>query len=335
MEEIKSPPVPPPPGVISSVKAGFDAIAAHIMAILLPILLDVFLWLGPRLSMEKFYLSILPQLIEAWRLAGLSSEEIKRVVESNAEVLPQINLFWLVRTIPIGISSLFSNPHYFGDPIGTPLGAPAVMQVTSDANLLGWVCALILFGWIGGALYFRLVARLAVPHGQIPALSVWHAVGQTMLVSIFFMVIVLTLGLPVIIFLLFLLQLSPLIGQFVVLVLSFMFMWIFIALFFWPHGVFLHGQNAFASIFASLRLARFTFPNSSMFVLTVFLLSAGLNFLWAIPPKDSWMTLVGILGHAFVTTALLAASFIYYRDMSAWVQAVLDKMQAGATSKQA
>lgn len=334
MEEIKSHSPPPLPGVISSVKAGFDVIAAHIPAILLPILLDLFLWLGPRLSMEKYYFSILPQLIEAWRLFGFSSEEINRIAGSNAEVLHQVNLFLLVRTIPIGISSLLSNPFSFGNPAGTPLGSPAVMQVTSDSNLLGWVFLLTLLGWIGGAFYFRLVGRLAAANEPIPLLSASRAVGQTVLISIFFMGIGLTLGLPVIVFLLFLFQLSPVIGQVVVFVLSFMSMWIFVALFFWPHGVFLRGQNALSSIFASIRLARFTLPNSSMFVLTVFLLGVGLNFLWAIPPKDSWMTLVGILGHAFVTTALLAASFIYYRDMNSWVQAVLDKMKAAAASKQ-
>jgi hypothetical protein len=334
MEEIKSQPLPPPPGVISSVKAGFDAIATHMLAILLPILLNLFLWLGPRLSMEKFYRSILPQLIETWRLFGFSNEEINQIVEQNAGILPQLNLFWLVRTIPIGISSLFSNPFSFGNPAGTPLGAPSVMEVTSDANLLGWVFLLILLGWIGGAFYFRLVARLAAPNEQMPVLSAGRAISQTILISIFFAGIALTLGLPVVVFLSLLFQVSPLIGQLAVFILSFMSMWIVIALFFWPHGVFLRGQNAFVSIIASIRLARFTIPNSSMFVLTIFLLGAGLNFLWTIPPKDSWMTLVGILGHAFVTTALLAASFIYYRDMNAWVQAVLDRMKAAALSKQ-
>jgi hypothetical protein len=36
---------------------------------------------------------------------------------------------------------------------------------------------------------------------------------------------------------------------------------------------------------------------------------------------------VGIAGHAFITTALLAASFVYYHDMNAWLQTVFEKMQ--------
>jgi hypothetical protein len=71
-----------------------------------------------------------------------------------------------------------------------------------------------------------------------------------------------------------------------------------------------------APILSSLQMTRFSLPNSSLFVLTVLFISIGLNYLWRIPEPDSWMLLVGIFGHAFITTALLAASFIYYRDMT-------------------
>jgi hypothetical protein len=47
------------------------------------------------------------------------------------------------------------------------------------------------------------------------------------------------------------------------------------------------------------------------------------------------MTLVGILGHAFVTTSLLAASFIYYRDMQVWLQTVFEKLKANLPTQQA
>jgi hypothetical protein len=41
------------------------------------------------------------------------------------------------------------------------------------------------------------------------------------------------------------------------------------------------------------------------------------------PEETSWLSLVGVAGHAFVTTGLLAASFIYYRDADRWVKAIL------------
>jgi len=98
--------------------------------------------------------------------------------------------------------------------------------------------------------------------------------------------------------------------------------------------MYLRGQNAFTSIYASLRMARFTLPSSSMFVLTVFIISQGLNYLWSVPAQDSWMMLVGIAGHAFVTTALLASSFIYYRDMNAWLETVFERLKTNTAAPQ-
>jgi ABC-type proline/glycine betaine transport system permease subunit len=129
-------------------------------------------------------------------------------------------------------------------------------------------------------------------------------------------------------------SINPVIGQGVVLFLGVLSMWLVVPLFFFPLGIFVRGQNVFRSILSGLQLARFTLPSSSLFVLSVLLISIGLNFVWSIPPADSWMSLVGILGHAFITTALLAASFIYYRDMSAWLQTVMERIKAGTAASQ-
>jgi hypothetical protein len=82
-------------------------------------------------------------------------------------------------------------------------------------------------------------------------------------------------------------------------------------------------------------MTRFTLPTSSLFVLTALLLGMGLNVLWSVPTEDSWLALVGILGHAFITTALLASSFIYYQQMTTWLETVLARLRAGMPTQQA
>ena len=64
-----------------------------------------------------------------------------------------------------------------------------------------------------------------------------------------------------------------------------------------------------------------------MFLLVFMTLNYGLSFLWNTPARDSWWTLVGIAGHAFISTALLAASFVYYRDANVWLKAVFEQLQ--------
>jgi hypothetical protein len=331
MEKTRSESLPPPPGVINSIRAGFDAIASHVSAILLPLTFDLFLWLGPRLSMEKLYLSILPQMVQGWRILGIPSEQIKQMIEQNAEVLPQINLFWFLRTVPIGISSLIFG-HRFSQ---TPLGSLSTIQVSSAGNLFGWLFLLTFVGWLGGGIYFRSVSRLATDSDGNEPVGMGRALVQTILVSIFWTGIVMMIGIPVLIILSLLISANSFIAQIAILVFSFISMWVVVPLFFWPHGVFLKKQNVIISIFSSLRMSRFSLPTSSMFVLTILLLTVGLNYLWSIPPEDSWMAIVGIIGHAFVATALLAASFIYYRDMNVWLQTIWERMKNSTVTKQA
>ena len=339
MESTRAENLPPPPGVINSIKAGFDALSTHISVIIFPLLLDLFLWLGPRLRMDALFDSLKGDLVRIWQAGGIPSTTIQPVIQWYETTLPHTNLFSLICTIPVGISSLF-NSHILGllfpgfsDPftirpsMQTPLGSPLVMQVTVW-NLFGWTLLLVLTGWIFGGLYFRSVAWLASAAENDKPVRSLRAIAQTVFISVFWTIFCTMIGIPILVMLRLLLQLNPLIAQLATLFLSLISMWVIVPMFFSPHGMFLRKQNFLTSILSSIQLARFTLPTSSMFILTVFLLSVGLNFLWSIPPQDSWMTLVGIFGHAFVSTALLTGSFIYYRDMNAWLQNVIERIRS-------
>ena len=330
MEVTRTENLPPPPGIINSIKAGFDTIATHITAILLPLLFNLFLWLGPRLRIDAFFNSIKGGVISIWKTGGIPAADIQQAMDLYENTIPRINLFWLFRTIPIGISSLLL-PR---DVSQTPLGSPAILQV-SAVSLLGWIFIITLAGWVGGGLYFRSVAWLATANKDDRPMRVSRAIVQTILVSIVWGIFSVMILVPVFLVLAVLLQFSAIIANLFVLFLSLASMWVIVPLFFWPHGIFLKQQNFFTSILSSVQMARFTLPTSSMFVLTVFLLAFGLNFLWSIPPENSWMTLLGIFGHAFVTTALLAGSFIYYRDMNIWLQSAIEKLRPTTVTKQA
>ena len=275
--------LPPPPGIINSIKAGFDIIATHITAILLPLLLNLFLWLGPRLRMDALFNSIKADVVAIWKSGGIPAEDIQRAMDLYEKTIPRINLFWIFHTIPIGISSLFL-PQEISQ---TPLGDPAILQV-SAASLLGWIFLLILFGWIGGGIVFPQCGMAGTCRiKDVQPMSVSRAIVQTILISISWGILSMFIGVPVFLILAVVLQFSSIIANLLVLFLSFASMWVIVPLFFWPHGVFIKQQNVITSILSSVQMMRFTLPTSSMFVLTVFLLTFGLNFLWSIPPEDS------------------------------------------------
>jgi hypothetical protein len=220
-------------------------------------------------------------------------------------------------------------------PVQTPLGTSSVIQVNSFFTLLGWIVVLTFVGWMCGGIFFRWVSLVVTEPAKPVNLRLGQSILQTILLSVLYMMLALMIGTPVIVVLALVIAASPLLAQGLLLILGLLSMWLIVPVFFTPHGIFLRQQNAFSSISTSLRMARFTLPTSSLFVLSVLLIAFGLNFVWNIPSPASWMTLVGILGHAFITTSLLAASFIYYRDMQVWLQTVFEKLKANLPTQQA
>ena len=334
MELDKIETLPPPPGVVGSLKAGFDAIASNLTVILLPLALDLLLWLGPRLHIDRLFQSIFDEMFRYARISGIPTADVNTLQENSAlllEQLHQYNLLAALRTFPIGVFSLLSGKISNQ----TPLGSPSVIHVDSLLTLLGWIALLTLIGWMSGSLFFRWVSMVVADSSQPMEFRVGQSIVQTMLLSVLYILLAIMIGIPVVLVLALVIAASPSLAQGLLLILGLLSMWLIVPMFFTPHGIFIRQQNAFASIYTSLRMARFTLPTSSLFVLSILLIAYGLNFLWNIPSSDSWMALVGIAGHAFITTSLLAASFIYYRDMQTWLQTVFENLKANLPTQQA
>lgn len=333
MDKIET--LPPPPGVVGSLKAGFDAIASNLTVILLPLALDLLLWLGPRLRVDQLFQPIFDEMSRYARYSGIPAADLKTLQENSALLLEQFqqyNLMSTLRTFPIGVFSLMSGTM----PSQTPWGAPSlIIHIDSVFTMLGWFLLLTLVGWICGGLFFRWVSIVVKDSSQLTDSRFSQSILQTIFLSVMYFILAIMIGTPLLIVLTLVITASPLLAQGMLLILGLLSMWLIVPIFFTPHGIFIRQQNVFTSIYTSLRMARFTLPTSSLFVLSVLLIAFGLNFVWNIPTSDSWMTLIGIAGHAFITTSLLAASFIYYRDMQVWLQTVFEKLKTNLPTQQA
>ena len=54
--------IPRPPGLVATLAKGFDTIANNIAIIILPVMLDLFLWLGPKLRLKTLLAPLLDQM---------------------------------------------------------------------------------------------------------------------------------------------------------------------------------------------------------------------------------------------------------------------------------
>ena len=98
------------------------------------------------------------------------------------------------------------------------------------------------------------------------------------------------------------------------------------------HGIVLRGSRVKQAIIDSILLVRRNMPAAAGLLTLGLLISWGMGYLCAIPNSDSWLLMLGVAGHAFIATGLVAASFIFYQDRYRWTNEMhewIKKQQAG------
>ncbi len=303
----------PPVGVIESLTRGFETVAGSLVLILLPLLLDLFLWVGPRLTFRPAFLSYYYDLWEPM------------VASTDADVqisLKQLGdqIFELSESMPDQYLPVFGMPSLMAWREAEPLPfdyIPPVWEVRTPIDVLGANVLSLLAGFVLFGCYITVIAE-RVKSGKtkfgrvlarLPINLIW--------LGIFFMALFVILLLVYIPFLLvaasFLLVsewLSAAIN-FLGLILVF---WIAAFVVFTIHGIFLNERGLFRSLWDSIRVVQWNMPPTIMLFLLIAILGTALSRIWMLAPANSWITLLAIGGNAFVQTGLIAATFFYYKD---------------------
>ena len=237
--------------------------------------------------------------------------------EAWQNALNQFNLLSALRSLPVGIPSLLG----YRGPLETPFGPARLVESTSGFGaLLLWI-ALSLAGLAVGTYFFHLLSRAVETEKTSPAEAAvgWKTL-QTLLLVILLLAILMIIAVPTVLLVTVVSIISPVLSQFVLILISILALWLVLPLVFSPHGIFSYKLDAVRSALLSYKLVRLYLPGTGMFVLIALLISRGLDNLWLTPPGSSWMLLVGILGHAFISSGLMMASFIYYRMGMRWME---------------
>ncbi len=310
------------PKIIDALRAGFNTVANHISIIILPVLLDLFLWFGPIWRVEHVFKPLIDSLsqlttLETPETAGMIAEYQTLWQETVAKINLAINL----RTLPIGVPSLMVSKN----PLINPIGQPWVFDLTQNMQVIWVWAAFLITGFFLGSLYFKGIADQVIDAPQQkPLQNSLQSFFQVLLMPVMLIIILVILSIPVLFLVTLLSLISPTIGQFMIFIAGLVILWILMPLIFTPHGIFLFKQNIIAAMLTSISIVRVSMSRTMLFILAALTLSEGLNYLWRIPPTDHWFLLVGILGHAFVVSAVIASSFHYYLDATKFTQTVMN-----------
>jgi len=307
-QDLDSFPVPPP--VIKTLLNGFNTVANNIYLILFPVVVDLFIWLVPGISIKNFAQPMLQTFNDL--SADIPADGLRMITD----LLANFNMFTLLRTLPIGVASLFSASLVQENPLNTT----PMLEVNGISQFLLFVILINLIGIVLGGLYFRQVADVSTK--PIRA-SLGRQMVRVLLLSGGWLLFFLILNIPVVLLFMLVSLLSGVLKTILVIVLMIPASWLVLFIYYSYYPLFLSDSGVIAAVKKSFHVIRYSAPTLGWFSIIALMISQGLNLLWVSAPAVSWVSLVGISGHAFISAGLLASSFIYFNKTSVWVDETL------------
>jgi hypothetical protein len=323
-------------GTLACVTSGFEVAARHPVLIILPLLLDMFLWLGPRLSVAPLlrgFRSSMNEVLPAGVMVSEAADAYALVGRILEEVGQSFNLFSLLHPAPLlGVPVLM--PARMS--ALSPLGNQPAIEVRSLLVLLAYVVLMTLAGLGLSAFYLTVVGREVIVETEAPLpgpSSPWGIWGQLVKLGLVLFALLFSLSLAFSLFasLVGLISLS-LAGLAMTLAASVM-LFIAVHLLFAVPGIVQLRRGALRAMQESLLLTRGDFMNVVFLLGLIFVISRGLSVVWTLPAPDSWATFVGLAGHAFVSTALTAGLLIFYQERLQYLRA-LQNLYAAQVARQ-
>ena len=307
-----------PPRMMNAIIAGFNVVANNLLLLVLPVLVDLFLWLGPQIRIRQAFQPIIDDTIRLLQTINTPQVASQMTTISDAwnQILVKFNLLGTIRTLPIGVPSLMASALTES----TPLGPATMIEVPTVGSAFAIWLAVILVGFAAGCLYFWMIARATAEEpGKFEFKFFVKKFLYAFALTMSLVVGLLIITIPALMLISVMALISPGLGDFAMLAAGFLLIWMLLPLVFTPHAIFSGKSGLAISAMTSVRLVRSFLPGTGIFLIVGLVISQGMDVLWRVPPSSSWMTLIGILGHAFILSAVFASSFIYFRSGLRWM----------------
>lgn len=305
-------------GVLEALAMGFDRVRRQPWLMILPLLLDLFLWVGPRLEAQSLYAQFEPDLKSL--SAELDADGQLAVQDMSSllkDFLGRYNLFsWLSVGI-VGVPAVNTTVD-----ATTPLvtGAPpAKLSIADVGTYLGAAIGLSAIGLMLGGLFWAMLTLSL--RGEDFSLGRWLRHGLTIGWQLLVLGVLLSLSMIVLMFPVSIvmalisaisLGLASLLPALIVTALA----WVIFYLAFTVHGLALYRLPLVRALRISALIARIFFVATLGLATLSIVIYVGLGLVWDLFAPDSWLRLIAMAGNAFIVAGLASASLVFYQNRS-------------------
>lgn len=304
-------------GIIDCLSAGYRFLSWRLELILIPVVLDLLLWLGPQFSMAPLF----------EQAAAFYAE-----MASADSVTPEMGQ--MVEQLAGGIRELGASTNLLGGVVsGSLLHVPSLLVATSPpatswlivigtpGEALVWWLLFSLLGLLIGVIYLSLLARRLPIGGMagaragrfaVSVLRHWLQVIGLVAVAVITMLLV---YLPVSLAVGLVMLISPAAGSAIAAAAGVMTIVVYLFFYFVVPGLVMDDLALTTAIGRSVRLVQEHFlATIGFFLLTVFISWGFTLLLAALSQLTPWGALVAIIVNAYIGTGLAMALLVFYRS---------------------
>ena len=310
-----------PPGVIDTLSAGYAAINRQLWVLVLPIVVDLFLWLGPQVSYSPLVDPALARASQLVSQATRASNGGAQTAETAAAIEQQRQLL-IAMTNDTNVLALVATR----GPLALPSVTSLLGGVGTFSFVRSWMEGLLLLvaalasGLVLGGLFRGLIAQ-QVREGRSSPVAATRRLGQDLtrvlaLTGVLLAVAAL-LGLPALVVVSFAALVSPAVAVVGILLILAAALFAEVHLFFAVDAIFVSGVGPLTEIQRSVGVARTALTPTLGLVLLTWLILAGMSRVWellAAALQPPYGAALGVLGNAYIASGLLAASMIFYKE---------------------
>ena len=309
-------------GIIDSLSGGFRLLGRHVELLLIPLLLDVWLWFAPRLSIAPLFARVSAFYERSTSVEGMPPDlaEMSSQVPVMLAAMGESSNIWamMVNSSVLHVPSLLAAI--------PPVGESSIVALANPLLAALLMFGLSVAGIVFGVFYLHLlVQRLplnqegaSAPSFRVhPRRFVERATRDTLKV-LFFIVLtlaaILAITIPVSMGIGLIALISPALTSVLAVVLGGLSLVFFFYLYFVVVGMIADDLSIRQAVVQSVSLVRAQFWATLGFIIVTSLISVGFSLIFGrLAAAAPIGTLISLLANAYIGTGLTMALLVFYR----------------------
>ncbi|HEX6290436.1 MAG TPA: hypothetical protein VFZ66_14700 [Herpetosiphonaceae bacterium] len=295
-----------PPSLIETITQGFEAVNRRLWVVPILFVLDLFYWLGPRISIQP----LIDRFIALMRaLGGPEAREMLR--QQMAEPLSAARV-----PLNLGQLQLLPTAQTLLPSVTPPPLTSVTWQISSVAMLLAAVTLLNLLALLVTLLYLMPLADIvrgdAMPRPTAGRMA--KAFASLLGIVLIVLGILLLFAIPFGLLMSFASLISPALGSLVASLWFAFFVWLLFTAYFSFDAAIFSGVGPIRALLTSLFIVQRSFWGAIGLYLIGRLIMSGMNVIWQMLSTSEVGLVVAMIGSAYLSCGLAAAHLIFYRD---------------------